>query len=146
MGETIEYQTTRIQDFQDHGHRLDSGRILKLFLVIGDIDDQNWFVLLQHDICKVNLTMSKSQILNQSNNQMDLSGHLVCLREEVNLQSFTVQMAMRIYRMLMCKRLIGSGTLTFDKVTGELVDETRWCANKTEYYDIILDCFDNAGW
>ena len=27
-------------------------------------------------------------------------------------------------------------TLTFDKVTGELVDETEWSPNKTKYYDI----------
>ena len=43
---------------------------------------------------------------------------------------------MRIYRMPMCKKAYWVRTLTFDKVTGELVDETEWSPNKTKYYDI----------
>ncbi|MFR3960458.1 MAG: hypothetical protein ACLTZB_07960 [Streptococcus salivarius] len=74
-----------------------------------DIDDQEWFVLLQHDVAKVGPEMNKSQILQSILIiQMDLNGHLSMLTKEV---SFTV-----FYRstdgnadlpMPMCKRLIG---------------------------------------
>ena len=68
------------------------------------------------------------------------------LRERSKLFTvFTrVPMAMRICRMPMCKKAYWVRTLTFDKVTGELVDETEWSPNKTKYYDIyapvVLGC------
>ena len=138
LGEAIEYGTaTRIKTFKDMGYDLIQDEFPKDAIFDDkDIDDQEWFVLLQHDVAKVG--PENEQVpdtpINPNNPDGPKWPSKYAYEKEV---SFTV-----FYRSTDgnadlpdadVQKAYWVRTLTFDKVTGELVDETEWSPNKTKY-------------
>ena len=141
LGEAIEYGTaTRIKTFKDMGYDLIQDEFPKDAIFDDkDIDDQEWFVLLQHDVAKVGPDHEQvpDTPINPNNPDGPKWPSKYAYEKEV---SFTV-----FYKSTDgnadlpdadVQKAYWVRTLTFDKVTGELVDETEWSPNKTKYYDI----------
>ena len=141
LGEAIEYGTaTRIKTFKDMGYDLIQDEFPKDAIFDDkDIDDQEWFVLLQHDVAKVGPDHEQvpDTPINPNNPDGPKWPSKYAYEKEV---SFTV-----FYKSTDgnadlpdadVQKAYWVRTLTFDKVSGELVDETEWSPNKTKYYDI----------
>lgn len=141
LGESVQYETaTRIQTFKDLGYALIRDEYPSDAIFDDEnTDDQEWFVLLQHDIAKVGPDYDQipDSPINPNNPEGPKWPSKYAYEKEV---TFTV-----LYTSIDgqaelpdedVQKAYWARTLTFDKVSGELVDETDWTPNKDKFYDI----------
>lgn len=141
LGQSVEYETaTRIQTFKDLGYALIRDEYPSDAIFDDEnTDDQEWFVLLQHDIAKVG--PDNDQIpdtpINKSNPDGPKWPSRYAYEKEVTFTVFyTSTDGQAKLPDTDVQKAYWARTLTFDKVSGELVDETDWTPNKNKYYDI----------